>query len=1043
MDEAVRTHPRAATRAAALPPAAICWIDPLASGPVSGWGQAFGRCASMGFGAVLVGPIFAPGADGDVRAVADHARLHPALGGDAVAEALPRLADAARQSGVALLLDLPVDRLALDYAKAAPAYAPLPGNADFADPRRDPRDHAARLFVPGGEEAAAAWWQEIVSGWARRGVAGLRLIGPRALTTAIAPEGLLVLTCDDEEARRIAAGSGAIWHVPEPPYGPRIAAGEPDPARRRAQAAHAIRHAAASGAGWIMTLGMEAGARDPADPKRWRTPEDDTHYDLRAEIARANAWLSSRSEAERAAIPRPVTAPDAPVAATLRTSTDAVWLVASNRSAGTARLAPPVVLGACDGTVSGFAAEDGRSLDADTPLDLDPGEVLVLSASRAAPKTVSMREPALAAAKAPRIAIENIAPCVDGGRFPVRRIVGERVAIEADVFTEGHDRIAVVLQFRAPGETQWADRRMLALGNDRWRAWLPLAAMGTHHARIVAWCDVYGSYVDELTKKRAAGRDVTLEIEEGRRLLAGRTARNGAARALRTLADRLVGAPAEEAASALLDPVTVAGMEATDPRPFETQSEPIPFEAERPKAGFAAWYEIFPRSMSGDPARHGTFDDVIGQLPRIRGMGFDVLYFPPIHPIGRTNRKGRNNTLTPAPDDPGSPYAIGSPEGGHDALHPELGSFDDFRRLIGAAAEEGLEIAIDFAIQCSPDHPWLRDHKDWFDWRPDGTIRYAENPPKRYEDIVNVDFYAPGAVPSLWEALRDVVMFWCGHGVRLFRVDNPHTKPLPFWEWMIAQVRARYPDAVFLSEAFTRPHMMYRLAKLGFSQSYTYFTWRNTRDELRAYFTELAVEAPRDFFRPHLFVNTPDINPVMLQTSGRPGFLIRAALAATLSGLWGVYCGFELCEGTPVPGKEEYLDSEKYQLRAWDWGRPGNIEAEIAVLNRIRQENPALRSHLTTTFHNVSGDHILWYEKATEDRSNVLLVAVSVDPHAPHEADVELPLWRWGLGDDAALDVEDLLTGARFAWRGKWQHIGLDPAAPYRIWRVRPAGGMA
>ena len=1036
MDEAVATRPTTMSRQTTLPPAALCWIDPLASGPVADWARVFARCAEMGFGAALLGPVFAPGAAGDVRAVADHARLHPALGGEAVATALPRLARAAREARLALWLDLPVDRLAIDYARAAPAYAPAPGDAGFADPRRDPRDRAARLFVPGGEEAAAVWWQEIIADWPGYGIAGVRLIGPPPLTAAIVPEGLQVLASQDKRAG--AAAGTAAWRVPEPPYGPRIAAGEADPARRRAVAARAIRRAMASGAGWVMPLGMDIGARDPADPVRVRTAGTDPRYDLRAEIAHGNAWLAGRSAAERLAVPRPVTAPDAAVGAFLRGTAEATWLVAENRTGRAARLVPSLVLGACDGTVTGFVAEDGRRLDADAALTLAAGEVLVLSARRAAPARMSPCGTALAAAKAPRIAIEDVTPRVDGGRFAVRRIVGERVAIEANVFGEGHDRIAVTLQFRAPGAAQWSERPMLALGNDRWRALMPLPVMGTHQARVVAWRDVYGSFVDELTKKRDAGRDVTLEVEEGRRLLAARTARGDAGRTLRALAERLVGAQVEEAVAALLDPATVAAMAATDPRPFETQGEPIPFDAERPKAGFAAWYEIFPRSMSGDPARHGTFDDVIAQLPRIRGMGFDVLYFPPIHPIGRTNRKGRNNTLTPAPDDPGSPYAIGAPEGGHDALHPELGSFDDFRRLIGAAAEQGLEIAIDFAIQCSPDHPWLRDHKDWFDWRPDGTIRYAENPPKRYEDIVNVDFYAPGAVPSLWEALRDVVLFWCGHGVRLFRVDNPHTKPLPFWEWMIAQVRAQYPDAVFLSEAFTRPHMMYRLAKLGFSQSYTYFTWRNTRDELRAYFSELANEAPRDFFRPHLFVNTPDINPVMLQTSGRPGFLIRAALAATLSGLWGVYCGFELCEASPVPGKEEYLDSEKYQLRAWDWDRPGNIEAEIAVLNRIRQENPALRSHLTTTFHNVSGDHVLWYEKATEDRGNVLLVAVNVDPHAAHEADVELPLWRWGLGDDAVLDVEDLLSGARFAWRGKWQHVGLDPAAPYRIWRVRP-----
>ncbi|HEY0178333.1 MAG TPA: DUF3416 domain-containing protein, partial [Dokdonella sp.] len=417
----------------------------------------------------------------------------------------------------------------------------------------------------------------------------------------------------------------------------------------------------------------------------------------------------------------------------------------------------------------------------------------------------------------------------------------------------------------------------------------------------------------------------------------------------------------------------------------------------------------------------------------------DVLYMPPIHPIGHTHRKGRNNALVAAPDDPGSPYAIGSEHGGHDAIHPELGSFDDFSRLREAAARLGIEIALDFAIQCSPDHPWLREHPDWFSRRADGSIRYAENPPKKYEDIVNVDFYAAGAVPALWRALRDVVLLWIGHGVRLFRVDNPHTKPFPFWEWLIADVRGRHPDVVFLAEAFTRPKPMYHLAKLGFSQSYTYFTWRNTKAELTAYFEELTTSGVRDYFRPHLFVNTPDINPFFLQRSGRAGFLIRAALAATLSGLWGVYSGFELCESEPVPGKEEYLDSEKYELKPRDWNAPGNIVAEIRRLNAIRRANPALQDHLNTRFYAAFNDRILYFGKATPERDDALLVAVNLDPDAAQEAEFEVPLWEWQLPDDAAVVAEDLVRGGRFVWRGKRQRMRLDPAElPYSIWRIRP-----
>jgi starch synthase (maltosyl-transferring) len=423
-------------------------------------------------------------------------------------------------------------------------------------------------------------------------------------------------------------------------------------------------------------------------------------------------------------------------------------------------------------------------------------------------------------------------------------------------------------------------------------------------------------------------------------------------------------------------------------------------------------------------------------------MGFDTLYFPPIHPIGKVNRKGKNNSTRSQPGEPGSPYAIGSAEGGHDAIHPELGSIADFRRMRDAAGEHGLEIALDFAIQCAPDHPWLKEHPEWFAWRPDGSIAYAENPPKKYEDIVNVDFYAPGAVPGLWLALRDIILHWREEGVRTFRVDNPHTKPLPFWRWVIADIRARFPDTIFLSEAFTRPQVMYELAKVGFSQSYTYFTWRNTKPELESYLKELADGPPKDFFRPHFFVNTPDINPAFLQRSGRAGFLIRAGLAATMSGLWGVYNGFELCEGTPLPGKEEYLDSEKYEIRAWDWNRPGNIVAEITQLNHIRRRNPALQTHLGIRFIPASNDNVTAFIKSTPGRDNVILVAINLDPFHAQEAWIEIPLWEWSLPDHASIDVEDLIGGSKFQWQGKSGSIRLDPyELPYSIWRIAAPHG--
>ncbi|VVM35485.1 Alpha-1,4-glucan:maltose-1-phosphate maltosyltransferase 2 [Pseudomonas fluorescens] len=472
-------------------------------------------------------------------------------------------------------------------------------------------------------------------------------------------------------------------------------------------------------------------------------------------------------------------------------------------------------------------------------------------------------------------------------------------------------------------------------------------------------------------------------------------------------------------------------------RAYLSLSPEYPVDVERELAQFASWYELFPRSITDSPTRHGTFNDVHTRLAMIQDMGFDVLYFPPIHPIGRSYRKGPNNSLTAGPDDPGSPYAIGSEEGGHEAIHSQLGTREDFRRLVVAAAAHGLEIALDFAIQCSQDHPWLKQHPGWFNWRPDGTIKYAENPPKKYQDIVNVDFYAPEAIPSLWVELRDIVVGWVEEGVKIFRVDNPHTKPLPFWQWLIADVRALYPEVIFLAEAFTTPAMMARLGKVGYSQSYTYFTWRNTKAELATYFTELNESPWRECYRPNFFVNTPDINPAFLHESGRPGFLIRAVLATMGSGLWGMYSGFELCESAPVPGKEEYLDSEKYEIRPRDFNAPGNIIAEIAQLNRIRRQNPALHTHLGLKVYNAWNDNILYFGKRSADGGNFILVAVSLDPHNVQEANFELPLWDMGLPDYASTQGEDLMNGHRWTWHGKQQFMRIDPAyQPFGIWRI-------
>nr|WP_011581997.1 MULTISPECIES: alpha-1,4-glucan--maltose-1-phosphate maltosyltransferase [Chelativorans] len=648
---------------------------------------------------------------------------------------------------------------------------------------------------------------------------------------------------------------------------------------------------------------------------------------------------------------------------------------------------------------------------------------------------------------ASRIAIEAVEPAIDGGRFAAKTIVGHPLRVEADIFCDGHEIIAAALLYRQRGERSWRETPMRHLVNDRWRATVVFEEVGHHEFRIASWRDLFATWRMDTAKKHEAGQKISLELQEGRLLVekalgirTGGTPNDRSA--LKALLAEVTSSSSEGDALAVLmsDDMAVL-MRRLGVRMNLTESDKVfPVFVDREKAGFSAWYELMPRSQSVSPDRHGTFDDVIARLPYVRDLGFDVLYFPPIHPIGRTNRKGRNNSLTPEPGDPGSPYAIGAEEGGHDALHPELGSFEDFARLVKAASEHGLEIALDFAIQCSPDHPWIKEHPEWFDWRPDGTIKFAENPPKKYEDIVNVHFYRD-AIPGLWYALRDIVLFWLERGVRIFRVDNPHTKPLPFWEWMIEEVRQVDPGVIFLAEAFTRPKMMKRLAKVGFNQSYSYFTWRNTKWELTEYLTELTREECRYYMRPNFFVNTPDINPRYLQTSGRPGFQVRLILAATLGTNYGVYSGFELCEAEAMPGKEEYLNSEKYEIRAWDWDRPGNIKTDILFVNRLRRENPALRQFTNLKFYNAWNDNILYYGKHTDDLTSFLLFAVNLDPHNSQGAHFEVPLWEFGLPDDAMIEAEDLVTGQPFTWTGKVQHMLLDPhQRPYMAWRLIPPG---
>lgn len=662
-------------------------------------------------------------------------------------------------------------------------------------------------------------------------------------------------------------------------------------------------------------------------------------------------------------------------------------------------------------------------MSADKPLDEEGTEVLPLSQ----------------ALLLPRIAIEDVTPTVDGGQFAVKAVAGQELVVSAKVFADGHDKLAVLLAWKNLGDADWQRTVMADKGNNAWQGRLRVGDQGRYVYRIEAWIDQFASFCYELEKKFVAGQPIELELQEGRAQVqhAIERSQDDVAMGLTALHEELLHLSSDGQVERFLKPSTAVLMRKADHHAYLSRSYDYPLEVERSLAQFASWYELFPRSVTDRVERHGTFNDVHSRLPMIRDMGFDVLYFPPIHPIGRSYRKGPNNSLMAGPDDPGSPYAIGSEDGGHEAIHPQLGSREDFRQLVTAAAEHGLEIALDFAIQCSQDHPWLQQHPGWFNWRPDGSIKYAENPPKKYQDIVNVDFYAAEAIPSLWVELRDIVLGWVEEGVKIFRVDNPHTKPLPFWQWLIADVRGTHPEVMFLAEAFTTPAMMARLGKVGYSQSYTYFTWRNTKAELASYFTELNQSPWRECYRPNFFVNTPDINPGFLHHSGRAGFLIRAVLATMGSGLWGMYSGFELCESAALPGKEEYLDSEKYQIRPRDFNAPGNIIAEIAQFNRIRRQHPALQTHLGLQVYNAWNDNILYFGKRTADLGSFILVAVSLDPHNAQEAHFELPLWEFGLPDDAATRGEDLMNGHTWTWYGKTQWMRIEPwHQPFGIWRI-------
>jgi starch synthase (maltosyl-transferring) len=1030
---------------------AIYYVPGFLAGPLSSWTRHFERARSMGFRQICTAPVSLPGRRGDLFLTADLDKPDPRLGlYDGTPSLIADLATSAARFGLETLVDVVLDRVAVDgsdHTYEAPSHG-----AGAVDPRIKSSDVDAAIARFDDREAAAALlkqWGERLSSWRQSGAAGFRLLGLERVPPEFLAE--LVKAVDasffawtpglDWERLKRLAGIGldgvfastpwwdgrASWYAEEHellrrvapiiapvelPFGPRLAQRAGSDEARRLLYQHVLQVAAATSDGLFVPMGFESLAEQPLEA-RFATAMSYGDVVLAEDITKAIGSLGGGAM-------RGLTGSGSKVTVLEMTARRTMVLINTDLA---------------------------RSQPSPLPLEQDggplaSGEVRVLQQS-ARPQILSKRRAAARdAAKGSRVIVENITPRVSGGPFAIKRIAGQAVTVETDAYVDGHDVLAVELLWKAADEDEWQRAPMTELGNARWQAHFAPFRVGRYHYTVEAWLDEYATLCRAIRLKQDAGVDISVELAEVRQALvavahdpSARTALSGT---LAILQDGDVAAGVQ----ALISPETRKIVSDAGERPFAVRHEPLALEVEREAAGFAAWYELFPRSITDDPARHGTFDDVIAHLPRVRDMGFDVLYFPPIHPIGTKARKGRNNTLTPGPADVGSPYAIGGPEGGHDALHPALGTFEDFSRLVAAAREHGLEISIDFAIQCSPDHPWLKEHPDWFKHRPDGTIKYAENPPKKYEDIVNVDFYAKGAIPGLWQALRDVVLFWIGHGVTIFRVDNPHTKPLPFWQWMIADVRGRHPGAMFLSEAFTHPKMMYRLAKVGFSQSYSYFTWRNTRQELTEYLTELTTTEPAEFFRPNFFVNTPDINPPFLQTSGRAGFLIRAVLASTLSGLWGVYSGFEICEAAALPGREEYLDSEKYEIRVRDFNAPGNIVSEITRLNRIRKANPALHSHLGVRFYNSSNDQVLVYGKALPSHEDMVFAIVSLDPHQPQETSFEIPLWEWNLPDNAALQAEDLMTGNKFTLHGKGHWLRLDPGtSPFALWRLTPEDG--
>lgn len=635
-----------------------------------------------------------------------------------------------------------------------------------------------------------------------------------------------------------------------------------------------------------------------------------------------------------------------------------------------------------------------------------------------------------------RVVIENVKPNINCGAYPIKRVIGEKVVVTADIFADGHDTIAAEILYRNSGSKEWKTSPMKFVDNDLWDGSFRVEEEGSCFFTVRGWVDHFTTWQKDLVKRIDAAQDVSVELMIGADMidLNAQQANGEDRKKLLSFSEKIRSGNAELAFDTELSLLMQLNTDKSTASVFQQEYEAW---VERHRALFSAWYELFPRSASTKPGRHGTFKDVVNLLPDIHDMGFDVIYLPPIHPIGITNRKGKNNSTEAGPEDPGSPWAIGSKEGGHKAIHPELGTMDDFKDLIAKAKDFGIEIALDIAYQCSPDHPYVKEHPEWFKWRPDGTVQYAENPPKKYQDVLPINFETENW-KKLWDELKSVFLFWIDKGVKIFRVDNPHTKPFGFWEWVIKDIKKEYPETIFLAEAFTRPKVMYRLAKAGFTQSYTYFTWRNTKDEFKEYLTELTKRDAREFYRPNFWTNTPDILPENLQFGGRAAFISRFVLAATLSSNYGIYGpAYEVCNITGIEEKEEYMNSEKYEIKFWDRDKPGNIKDVIKKVNIIRKENAALQTTYNIEFYDSDNRYLLCYGKVSEDKSNIIVVVVNLNFFHKQSGSVKIPIKKLGIPEKQSYLVHELLSGKRLMWQGSENFVELDPeTSPANIFKI-------